>query len=487
MALVTRCSNPDCLTLFRVTPAQLQAFGGQVRCGSCNTVFDAFPSLTTVADSALKAPEAAPGQAAAVPVTEPAAPVKEPAAPVTELSAPVTESAAAFAQAGAPAASGASVNADAVSPGRPATDEPTASDAPETGQIAADGRRAADFGAGETVSEWTGEAAQPAVDARSPPVPMAVEQVPDLPPVASPDVVDASASASASASAPLPDAPPLHDTPPATTVQAVPAAPAVGRAAAAQDIDPVPRAAPELTDYSVTPGPPRQVPPPASRARIVLVFGGLLLVAAAGIVLFAGDRLPAPLARLFAPAALATLLREQAPVVAVALVAVLCWVLRRYRATWIVAAAALLLLLGGQLVVAYRTQIATFYPASRPLLEQLCRAARCEVGLPKAADQLVIESSDLQAVDAAKPNLIQLAASVRNRAAIEVAFPAIEVTLTDAQDRPLARRVLLPEQYLAGRQPARAGLRAGEDFSIRLTLDTTELRPVGYRLYLFYP
>jgi hypothetical protein len=32
-----------------------------------------------------------------------------------------------------------------------------------------------------------------------------------------------------------------------------------------------------------------------------------------------------------------------------------------------------------------------------------------------------------------------------------------------------------------------AGLRAGEAFSIRLTLDTTELRPVGYRLYLFHP
>ena len=99
----------------------------------------------------------------------------------------------------------------------------------------------------------------------------------------------------------------------------------------------------------------------------------------------------------------------------------------------------------------------------------------------------MIESSDLQAVDAAKPHLIQLAASVRNQAAIDVAFPAIEVTLTDAQDRPLARRVLLPDQYLAGGNPARKGLRAGDEFSIRLTLDTTELRPVGYRLYLFYP
>ena len=157
------------------------------------------------------------------------------------------------------------------------------------------------------------------------------------------------------------------------------------------------------------------------------------------------------------------------------------------RVLGILIALLLAVLLAAQALHAYRTQIAAHYPASRALLERLCRIAHCEVGLPKAADQLVIESSDLQAVDATKPNLIQLAASVRNKAAIAVAFPAIEVTLTDAQDRPLARRVLLPDQYLAGGKPAAAGLRAGEDFSIRLTLDTTELRPVGYRLYLFYP
>jgi len=157
------------------------------------------------------------------------------------------------------------------------------------------------------------------------------------------------------------------------------------------------------------------------------------------------------------------------------------------RVLGIAIALLLAVLLAGQALYAYRTQIAAHYPASRPLLERLCRIAHCEVGLPKAADQLVIESSDLQAVDAAKPNLIQLAASVRNKAAIDVAFPAIEVTLTDAQDRPLARRVLLPDQYLAGGKSVGTGLRAGEDFSIRLTLDTTELRPVGYRLYLFYP
>ncbi len=460
MALVTRCSNPGCLTLFRVTPAQLQAFGGQVRCGTCNTVFDAFPSLTTVADSALKSPGQLP--------TEPASAPSEPVADSTGPAADRLPSAA-----------------------------PRVDIEPGAGDRAADDRRAPDYGAGEKVAEWTTDAALPAVDAGSPPRPMAVEQVPDLPPAGSLDLVDVPAgvpTAGAQLPEPLPataspapqgapaarpgepDAAPAPETPPVAAAIAVATPP--------EPVDPVPQIAPELTDYAVTRGPPPTAGSPASRTRIVLVFGGLLVVVAAGILLFAGDRLPAPLARLLSPAAL---LREQALVFAVALVAVLCWVLRRHRAAWIAAAVALSLLLGGQLLFAYRTEVAALYPASRPLLEQLCRVARCEVGLPKAADQLVIESSDLQAIDAARPNLIQLAASIRNRAGTDVAFPAIEVTLTDAQDRPLARRVLLPGQYLAGRQPVPAGLRAGEDFSIRLTLDTTELRPVGYRLYLFYP
>lgn len=39
----TRC--PRCATVFRVTPPQLKARGGKVRCGQCQSVFDALDSL----------------------------------------------------------------------------------------------------------------------------------------------------------------------------------------------------------------------------------------------------------------------------------------------------------------------------------------------------------------------------------------------------------------------------------------------------------
>ena len=49
MSLTTRC--PSCATEFRVTPSQLQARRGTVRCGRCSTVFNALDNLTALPDA----------------------------------------------------------------------------------------------------------------------------------------------------------------------------------------------------------------------------------------------------------------------------------------------------------------------------------------------------------------------------------------------------------------------------------------------------
>ena len=54
MSLLTRC--PRCRTLFRVTPAQLQARGGKVRCGRCMNVFDGFQALAVEQVDAAREP-----------------------------------------------------------------------------------------------------------------------------------------------------------------------------------------------------------------------------------------------------------------------------------------------------------------------------------------------------------------------------------------------------------------------------------------------
>jgi len=48
MSMITTC--PACGTTFRVTPQQLQAHHGTVRCGRCAHIFDGFQSLATQSD-----------------------------------------------------------------------------------------------------------------------------------------------------------------------------------------------------------------------------------------------------------------------------------------------------------------------------------------------------------------------------------------------------------------------------------------------------
>jgi predicted Zn finger-like uncharacterized protein len=50
MSIITQC--PSCGTSFRVTPPQLQAQHGMVRCGRCAQVFDGFKTLATLPDTA---------------------------------------------------------------------------------------------------------------------------------------------------------------------------------------------------------------------------------------------------------------------------------------------------------------------------------------------------------------------------------------------------------------------------------------------------
>ncbi|MBU6494153.1 MAG: DUF3426 domain-containing protein, partial [Burkholderiales bacterium] len=73
-----------------------------------------------------------------------------------------------------------------------------------------------------------------------------------------------------------------------------------------------------------------------------------------------------------------------------------------------------------------------------------------------------------------------------NRAGRAVAWPDLELTLTDSSDQAVVRRVLTPDDYLAAgtRSP---GLAAHSERQVRLFLDASATRQAGYRLYLFYP
>lgn len=157
-----------------------------------------------------------------------------------------------------------------------------------------------------------------------------------------------------------------------------------------------------------------------------------------------------------------------------------------HRGRWVTTSLALLLLLIAQGLFHFRSDIALLVPESKPLFAKACARLGCALSLPQRSELMSIESSDLQA-DGANQNVVILTATLRNRAAFAQANPALELTLTDPQDLPLARRVLLPGDYLEPAPDNEDGFAAGAERAIRITMQLTGIKATGYRLYLFYP
>jgi predicted Zn finger-like uncharacterized protein len=146
----------------------------------------------------------------------------------------------------------------------------------------------------------------------------------------------------------------------------------------------------------------------------------------------------------------------------------------------------LALILLAQATYYFRIEIGTSLPGLKPLLEDYCALLQCTVALPQKADLISIESSELES-DPNLSNIVTLHALIHNRAPYAQAYPSLELTLTSVQDQPIARRVFHAADYLKAGDNEMQGLPANRDLDIKLHLDTTDLQPSGYRLFLFYP
>jgi predicted Zn finger-like uncharacterized protein len=148
----------------------------------------------------------------------------------------------------------------------------------------------------------------------------------------------------------------------------------------------------------------------------------------------------------------------------------------------------LALLAVAQLMVIFRSDVMVQWPAARPALLQLCQAFGCKLDWPTQPDQLAVIGSELQSI--AGTDVLELTAVIRNRAAFTQALPALEVTLSDTQNRPVARKVFSPADYLAaaGEPSSRIdeGFAAGADITIRLFFETRGLQAAGFLVYPFY-
>lgn len=153
------------------------------------------------------------------------------------------------------------------------------------------------------------------------------------------------------------------------------------------------------------------------------------------------------------------------------------------RWPWAVGVVLLFLSALGQLVFAFRTELAASSPELRPMLAAGCELFGCTVPRPRRPELLSIETSDLAPVGSG----LLLTATLKNRAPFAQDYPALELTLTDTQDQALVRKVLAPADWLPAERAGNAGFAAQGEAAVKLLFDAEGVPAVGYRLYLFYP
>jgi hypothetical protein len=142
-----------------------------------------------------------------------------------------------------------------------------------------------------------------------------------------------------------------------------------------------------------------------------------------------------------------------------------------------------------QVVRHERNRLAAMLPAVAPLLHSLCHASGCTVGPLQQIDAVVVDASNFNKLrNEGASEWYKLGVALKNNGHLPVAMPHVELTLSDAQDQPLLRRVLSPSDLGSG-QLVLAG---ATEFAGGTTLqvDTKQLagaRIAGYRLWAFYP
>lgn len=159
---------------------------------------------------------------------------------------------------------------------------------------------------------------------------------------------------------------------------------------------------------------------------------------------------------------------------------------RKRRWPWIAGCLLLLTLMLAQAAYFFRIELAARLPGLKPALMSYCALLKCSIPLPRKIDLISIESSELEA-DPAHANVITLNAILRNHAPYAQAYPDLELTFTDTHDNLVGRRTFKPVDYLKPYDNESQGMPPNREVSVKLHLDTTDLKPTGYRLFLYYP
>lgn len=144
----------------------------------------------------------------------------------------------------------------------------------------------------------------------------------------------------------------------------------------------------------------------------------------------------------------------------------------------------LLAALALQAVVHERDRIVATEPATAEALLAVCAWLDCKVQPVRQIESVVIDSSSFTKVRA---DVYRLNFTLKSTAAITLAVPALELTLTDLQDQAVVRRVLLASELGAGKDTLDAGAELTTAIPITVKPGSNTERISGYRLLAFYP
>jgi predicted Zn finger-like uncharacterized protein len=444
MSFTTRC--PACGTMFKVVPDQLKISGGWVRCGHCADVFDATLYLQTWE---APAPESQPASAAA-----PAAALESSArhplgmAPVSVPSEAAND---------LPTQEPLNPAIDEAIPQAPGVWDPSAAviedanelpgQTPQSGWLVSSDIDDGDWLRAPPAEEWSPQQeAQDAADRQA-------LQAPVSPPFDSP-FAPLEATRALAESGPLdfdgrldltnqPESPAVAGRDDNADFQAELARFAAAAAGASRAIEA------EVKTASPPPAPP---PAPLPKPERVSLGDDLTVQdVEPGFVLQA---------------------RRQA-----------FWHSPGVRAALLLLTVALAALLTAQWAVQERDQLAARHASLIPLLNLLCKPSGCVLQAPRDIDAVVIDSSTLVR---RLGNFYSFDLVLKNSASMPVAMPALELSLTDAADTVIARRVFLAEELPGA--PAVLPAQGTQAVSLRLSLaEGGASAMVGYRALVFYP
>jgi predicted Zn finger-like uncharacterized protein len=491
MALATQC--PHCHTTFRVASDQLKLRGGIVRCGACQSIFDGSAhliDLDALAASKEQAAQASTPEAESPAAAALSAPSAPPAAeaqgeqPVYTLDFDKTFDPLGILPKAAPGEPPAAPRAQVWRNGGGTSSAPAADETEVAPDADADEAPAADA---DAVADTMPPAPEPVAEAEAD-MPAAEDAAHEAEAtVAEPALADAdmdaapvSAPPPASAYAPQGRIEPSFDLPVDEELVAqplpddehayqdeAPATASLSEAAATEDI-PLPLRASAAGNDTLAPTAPAPMPKTArakaaeARARRSKLTPTKIDAPKLRVPVNAEADEPEFVKR--------SRKQEQSG--------------RTRRLLMIGGAVLLALLLAAQLLLDFRNVLAARYPGARPVLNAGCAILRCRIGLPTQIENLAIETGELSTLGVDTYSLNTL---LRNQGSLVQAWPSIQLELTDANDKPLLRRVFGPAEYLPQGVSSAAGFGARSEQPVRLNFALTGLKPSGYHMIVFYP